>query len=116
MTDPKEVIKWFGGKDTGLSSEAIAMHMVTGDCNGSYPHDPADLGRCLRLLRLFPEWKERIPEMAKYGPVWVEYAKNWADMEKCMTDEVGIDWEKGKRASKTYDLMKSLDAIAWSKK
>ena len=33
----------------------------------SYPSDPADLGRCLRLLREIPEWAPRMPEMAKRG-------------------------------------------------
>ncbi len=105
MDEMAKVIAWFGGRDTGMSSKAIASHMTTGNCDGSYPHDPDDLGRCLRLLVLFPHWKPRLPEMGHYSDVWAKYAARWAEMEACMAEEVGIDWSKGRRAEKTYNLM-----------
>jgi hypothetical protein len=106
--DMAKVIKWMTGDDTGLSSQAIAAHMTTGECDGSYPHDPADLGRCPRLLELFPAWKPRMPEMAAYGEVWAAYVPRWEEMASCMADEVGIDWKKGKRAERTYNLMREI--------
>lgn len=102
------VIEWMGGDDTGLSSKAIAMHMTGAKSNGSYPHDPADLGRCLRLLEKFPEWKPRIKEMAKYGGVWKRYSDRWEEMREAMESEVGIDWSKGNRAEYTYNLMREI--------
>lgn len=106
-----EVIKWMAGRDTGMSSKAIAMHMSTGECDGRYPYDPADLGRCLRLLERFPDWKPRIHEMAAYGPVWAVYVKHWDEMAQSMSDEVGIDWSKARSAPLTYDLMKGIAAL-----
>lgn len=113
MTDLTKVIAWFSGGDTGMSSKALAAHMTTGKCDGSYPSDPADLGRCLRLLEMFSEWKPRIGEMAKYGGVWRAYADRWEDMAQSMRDEVGIDWSKGRSAEKTYDLMRRIEADGW---
>lgn len=103
-----KVIEWMGGRDTGMSSKAIAMHMSTGKCDGSYPYDPADLGRCLRLLALFPEWNARMGEMAAYGRAWPAMADRWSEMADSMADEVGIDWSKGRAAPKTYELMKEI--------
>ena len=31
--------------------------------NISYPYDPADFGRCYRLLELIPEWKTEIHKL-----------------------------------------------------
>lgn len=108
MTDLVDVFKWLAGRDTGLSSKAIASHMTCGWCDGTYPPaDPADLGRCLRLLERFPEWKARMPEMAKYKD-WKNLIARWDEVAQSMADEVGIDWSKGRSAPKTYDLMCSI--------
>lgn len=103
-----KILKWIGGGDAGLSSQAIALHMATGECDGSYPHDPADLGRCLRMLAIFPSLKSRIKEMGKYGDVWKAYSERWDELEQCMADEVGIDWSKAKKAPETYRLMQEV--------
>lgn len=101
---------WFSSDDTGISSQAIAAHMSGGTVDRwgwGHPHDPADLGRCLRLLELFPEWKPRIGEMAKHGPEWAALVARWDEIANAMADEVGIAWEKGKSAPKTYALMRT---------
>jgi hypothetical protein len=108
VTDLAKVISWMAGDDTGMSSKAIASHMTGAKSDGSYPYDPADLGRCLRLLEQFPEWKPRIVEMAVYGRVWAAYAARWEEMAKSMADEVGIDWSKSQKAPLTYLLMKQI--------
>jgi hypothetical protein len=102
---------WFVSGDTGISSKCIAAVMagVPGDdIPDQYtPSDPADLGRCLRLLELFPEWNERMPEMAKLNEDWANILPHWNDAAKMMAQEVGIDWSKGRSAPKTYNFMKS---------
>lgn len=104
-------IEWLSGNDTGASSEAIVRHMTLGDCDGSYPHDPADLGRCLRLLEKFPAWKPRIGEMACYSPEWKALASRWDELASMMAGEVGIDWSKGRKAQATYAAMRAaIDA------
>jgi hypothetical protein len=112
MTELQEAFKWLQGRDTGMSSKAILGHMVSGVSDGSTPSDPADLGRCLRLLEKFPQWKPRIGEMAQYGATWATYVKHWSALETMMSDEVGIDWSKGGSALLTYEYMKALQAQA----
>jgi hypothetical protein len=103
--------RWLVSGDTGLSSESIAMHMLGWACRGNYPHDPSDLGRCLRLLAIFPEWQCRIGEMAVYGPEWAEIARRWPELSALMAGEVGIGWEKGRSAPITYAAMRAaIDA------
>jgi hypothetical protein len=89
--------KWLFGCDTGMSSKAILGHMICGVSDGSWPSDGGDLGRCLRLLDLFPEWKGRIGEMARYGKVWSLYVEHWDQIVS---------------ADDPYDLMKSLQKQA----
>lgn len=111
MADIAKVMEWFIGDDTGLSSKSIAAHMCGANV-GKYldypPADPADLGRCLRLLERFPEWKIRMPEMAVVSKRWASILPHWDTVAAAMADEVGIDWSKGKSAPKTYELMKSV--------
>lgn len=109
---PAAAVTWITGKDTGLSSKAIWTHMV-GSTEWSwgwphYPHDPDDLGRCLRLLELVPLWKLRIGEMARHNRQWAALVARWAELTSAMADEVGIDWSKGRSAPKTYALMRSI--------
>lgn len=104
----RRVFKWLLGRDTGSSSKAILAHMVCGVSHGEYPYDPADLGRCLRMLELFPEWKARIAEMAGYGKVWAVFIDHWDGLSSMMADEVGIDWSKGREAHRTYEFMCDL--------
>ena len=108
---PKAAVTWIISRDTGISSETIWAHMVgvePRDRSYNYPHDPADLGRCLRLLQRIPEWRPRIGEMSARGPVWAALVARWDDLEASMVDEVGIDYSKAARAPKTYELMRSI--------
>lgn len=113
-------LDWITGDDTGISSRALWRHMTGREQDprdrgfGTYPHDPADFGRCHRLLVIMPEWRGRIGEMAAYGKVWAALAARWQDITDSYSDEVrglGQDpdsrWVRG-MALKTYDLMKSI--------
>lgn len=112
----KRVIEWLAGGDTGTSSKAIAFWLTAKvkdqRWGASTPIDPSDLGRCLRLLEVMPEWKSRIGEMAEAGGEWPTYVKHWDEMAQSMADEVGIDWSKGREAPKTYELMKRVRSLA----
>lgn len=108
MSELVSTYKWMSGHDTGASSISIAMHMTSGWCRGDYPHDPEDLGRCLRLLKKFPAWNARIREMAAYGPEWKALSEAWERLSSSMEEEVGIHWSKGKSAPSTCDLMQQV--------
>lgn len=108
-----KLARWLAGRDTGASSKAIALFMSAGVETGETPSDPADLGRCLRLLELFPEWKPRMSEMQ--GGFWPTFARHWDEMAASMAREVGIDWSKGREARETYALMKQVRDEAYLK-
>jgi hypothetical protein len=107
----RRALEWMFSDDTGSSSKAICAHMlgVKKTC-ASYPSDPSDLGRCLRLLELIPEWKPRIKEMGVYAPGWAGQVEQWDSLAAKMAEEVGIDWSKAKRAPDTYKAMKLAQA------
>lgn len=112
-TAKQRALAWIVGRHVGLSSKAIWAQMMgagTPEDGWSYPHDPDDLSRCLRLLRLMPEWRRRLPEMAKRDPVWRALVKRWAELEALMEEEVGWDWSKGRSAPRTYAMMKEIGA------
>lgn len=110
---PQAAIDWIASRDTGLSSEAIWAHMAGSrmlESNGygySYPLDPSDLGRCLRLLAKVPEWALRIPEMAARGPEWGALVEHWDELAKLLAEEIGEGWQPGlgKSAPRTYARM-----------
>lgn len=107
----RRALMWLASGDSGMSSKAICYHMLGMKSDGSFPLDPSDLGRGLRLLKLFPEWKPRMGEMARYSAQWAALVERWDELAEMMADEVGIGWSKGngKRAPRTYAAMK--DAI-----
>lgn len=81
---------WRNGRDTGLSSVAIWNHMLGIAPAGSgfaYPHDPDDLKRCVRLLEAFPEWRDRMPEMAEHGPFWAALVEVWDEIVGLLAEE-----------------------------
>ena len=49
-----------------------------------------------------------MPEMARRSKVWARLVSRWDDLENSMRDEVGLDWEKGDTAERTYDLIQAL--------
>lgn len=99
---------WVVGADTGSSSRSIWAAMLGVGNRDDNPLDPADLGRCLRLLEIIPEWKPRVPELAALSPEWKALADRWDDLATSMENEVGIAWQKGSSAPLTYDLMKEI--------
>lgn len=103
----RRALVWLASGDTGSSSEAIVYHMLGLESDADYPFDPADLGRCLRMLELFPEWKPRISEMSAYPHGWPALIPIWNKIAAMMADEVGIDWSKGRRAPRTYAAMRA---------
>lgn len=113
-------VNWILSRDTGLSSEAIWGHMMGGTEiryeSWCHPHDPDDLGRCLRLLEKIPEWKPRVPEMAARSEAWAALVPEWDALARSMADEVGINWEKKRSAPRTYELMRSALSRATSPK
>jgi hypothetical protein len=74
--------RWATGGDTGSSSEAIAAVMTGNKPKGyvDHPLDGGDLGRCIRLLDLIPEWKVRLSEMASFSEEWAALVQHWDEL------------------------------------
>lgn len=118
-TIPRAAVEWEAGNDTGISSRNIWRHMALGvqpDGAFGYPHDPDDFGRCYRLLKAVPEWRERIGEMARY-PIWRGLVKQWDRLEALYLKEIRGGTGM---APECYRAMKAAIeaeafAIGWSK-
>jgi hypothetical protein len=94
---------WIDSGDTGLSSKAIWRHMMGLPVDdSSYPLDPDDFGRCFRLLGApwAKGWRERMPEMSKYGGVWAALVARWQELEALYRRE-----RKRRAAPKLYAAM-----------
>lgn len=84
------VANWIMGHDTGLSSLAIVAFMEGAD-QGSFefPRDPSDLGRCIRLLNIAPEYRARLREMGEVSPMWEQLTQHWGELEALYYDANG---------------------------
>lgn len=77
-------VEWLLGNDTGISSKTICA-VMTGSAlrdpfNSSVPHDSDDFGRCYRLLKHFPEWRLRLPEIGFIYPLWQPLVMAWDEL------------------------------------
>lgn len=79
-------IDWVIGGDTGLSSLTIWGVMMGAKVSTKNlwrvqpPFDAADFGRCHRLLKLMPEWRERLHEVSDQLPEWKPYVDAWGKL------------------------------------
>lgn len=100
-----KVLNWIATGRVGASSKAMAMAACGLPNDGSYPHDPDDLNRCLLLLESVPDVRDHFEKIAALGVVWERLIGRWADIEASFLDEVGLNWSKAQAAPKTYALM-----------
>lgn len=99
---------WLHGSDTGTSSLTIAEVLsgrsdLVGTFGRSTPRDPSDFWRCLNLLEVMPEWRDRLPEVAAAEPSWVPLVERWAEVEALYHEEAPSG-----RAPRCYDLIREL--------
>lgn len=62
----KKLIQWLLSDETGCSSKHIVGHMFDIDVYEYAPCDASDRMRCIKLLKIIPEFMERIDEMRIY--------------------------------------------------
>lgn len=92
--------RWWLGTDVGASAACIfsvfcddrwrfrakrAFHAA----KGAWPQGADDLGRCIRLLGLFPEWRGRLNEVADKYPAgfWPKIVPLWDELEKASPEK-----------------------------
>ena len=103
-------IEWLLSNDTGISSKTICAVMTNSKIGidtslPDIPYDPADFGRCYRLLKLFPEWRPRLPEVAAWFAAWEPMVAAWDELTNLYEEE--IKNESGV-APKLYERMQEL--------
>lgn len=82
----KPYVDWANGPDSGISSRTL-LSAITGRSFLPYrfgpdvPHDPADFGRCVRLLDNFPELRPQLAKVAEEHPRWAGHVARWAEFE-----------------------------------
>lgn len=98
--------EWYRSRDAGRSSETI-WHVMTGHPvkETGVPLDPADFGRCWRLLERFPEWKARMPEVERAFPQWRPFLREWPRL----CELYALEGPSG-YLPRMYDAMKPLVA------
>ena len=111
------ITMWLAVGERGLSSEAIALTSLglrpTGH-DASWPHDPADLRRCLLLLDAVPETREGgLLVLAKRCPKWASLVSVWDRLSETLRSEIGETLSPRGSAPRTYALMReALDRAA----
>ena len=103
-----KILNWFSTGRVGASSKAMALASIGISNDKSHPYDPDDLNRCLLLLEAVPEIRQHFDEVAAISDTWAKLVSQWDEVEQCFLDEVGLNWAKGDRASRTYELMKAI--------
>lgn len=75
------ILNWMRSGDTGVSSETMAL-IATGATEGDFdaPYDPADFGRCYRLVKANPVIKESFLNISALVPQFTPILLNW---DKC---------------------------------
>lgn len=107
---PADPMAWLAGRDTGVSSTTIwhaIMHRPLADEDASVPWDPDDFGRCYRLLKLFPHWREGLREVANRWPKWGPLVREWDRLTALFEEE-----EPTGTAPKLYAAMHLLHVEA----
>lgn len=98
------LMAWLASDDVGRSSKFMAWvlsgHLFPKPEFG-YPHDPDDLGRCIRLIRAVPELAGSVHLMAnsEYGKEWFAVAANWSRWVEMYDDD------ENDLGSRLYDEM-----------
>jgi hypothetical protein len=111
---PQSPEEWAAGRDTGTSSFTI-YGAITGRPiprrQMDIPYDPDDFGRCYRLLKLFPAWREQLPKVAEACPRWEPFVAAWDELT-ALYEAAGWHDETKKAKSdggKMYQRMKELE-------
>lgn len=102
----EKIIQWLADDvDVGLSSKCMAFVIgfdVIPRCK-SYPLDPSDLSRCVKLLERVPKMRDYLYKMKEISPIWAKLVEHWDELERLLNEEKGSG-----RCPKTYQLMKNL--------
>jgi hypothetical protein len=98
LADYPPALRWWSSTDVGRSSAAI-FHVFCPEhlklvsrtfSQGDTPKDAADFHRCKRLLQQFPDWRNRLNEVAAFYPktAWLEIVDRWSELEQASDEDI----------------------------
>lgn len=92
-TPAGNAMAWLDSGDTGISSRTIWSVMMNRKPVGRWwdadvPHDPGDFGRCYRLLKVMPEWRTRLHEVALKYSDWGPLVQAWDELTALYEEEL----------------------------
>ena len=81
------ITAWLASDDVGMSSKFMAS-VLSGQFEAEFaiPYDPADFGRCVRMIKAVPELEQHFDKMLEHGPTWKAVVGNWASWSKMLED------------------------------
>ncbi len=97
------LLRWYAIGERGASSEAIARRLLRLPGRPHHPLDPADLRRCLLLLRRLPAGS--IGRMRGASPEWTVLVDHWAELTRLLRADMKAD---PRRAPTCYSRMCEL--------
>ena len=96
----ERAVAWLRRGETGLSSLTIWDCLAPQECQlnpfddmyrqslgPTAPWDIHDWRRCWLLLRLIPEWRPRLHEVAERHPKWQALVEHWDELEALYLEE-----------------------------
>lgn len=101
---------WLASDDVGLSSKYMAS-VLSGQfyASNNHPRDPADLGRCIRLLIAVPELASQLHEMKACSPQWSAVIDNWDKWKELYEAGEGKElYQEMKSAYKSIEVNKGI--------
>lgn len=72
-----------------------------------YPANPPELWRCFYVLKEYPEYRARMPEIASLCPQWRLLSQYWEPLEKLCRSE-WPDYDAPKTAKKMKNMLASV--------
>jgi len=111
--EPKRILEWMAGPNTGLSSEAMAFCAAGIERHGNWdgtehPHDTGDFNRCLLLVEMVPEIRESFADIAALSDEWNAIINHWDELRELFVSEAGLNWSKGRGAPMTHRRIREL--------
>ena len=105
-----KVLNWQSTGNVGISSAtmaSIALGLKKNFYHQTFRHpsDPADLNRCMRLVKDIPEIRDHFGAISEKVPAFKPILDNWDELTKLLRTELK---RPDKRAPETYSRMKEL--------
>lgn len=117
MEVKKEHLEWLSSEDTGISSKTM-FSAITGIPVGccDIPYDIADVGRCVRMLRILPDLRSQLSKVIELHKEWMPFIDCWKALERYYDEVVAYEAlsEEEKKKMKKRKHFVTPNENAWN--